>query len=135
MTESHLRRLAVIMIALEAGIGEIESALVSEPSDPILAAVENDIRPESHPQIRALIAQLREEIRAVKQAYSLASALVSARRRFSTKLSLLSIDLTEATSPHMLAYGQILEAERGLLDEQMVKMRAMVDELNALISR
>jgi hypothetical protein len=123
------------MMALEAGLAEIESALVSESAGPILTAVENDIRPEIHPEIRNLIARLKQEILAVKQTYSLAAAVISVRRRLNAKLSLLSIDLTEATSRHMRAYGEIPEAERAGLDQQIVKMRRMVDELNALINR
>jgi hypothetical protein len=133
MTESHLRRLTVIMRGLEEGLDQLESALVAEPRDPILRLFENDITPESHPSIRDLIARLRNQLVAVKQTYGLAPEVVSARRLFTTKLTLLSIDLTEATSRYLRAYGEVPKVERAPLDEQITMMRAMVEELNKVI--
>ncbi len=134
MTESHLRRLNVIMRALEEGLREIESTLVSEPSDPILSVDENDVAPERYGAIRDSIARIRGEIIAVKERYGLHPEVISARRRFTAKLTLLSIDLTEGTSRHLRAYGEVPEAERDPLDEQIIRMRSMVDELNRIIA-
>lgn len=133
MTESHLRRLSVTMRGLEEGLDEIESALAPEPRNPVLTVTENDIPLESHPAIRHLIARLKDRIAVFKESYGLASEVVSVRRRFSTKLTFLSIDLTEATSRHLRAYGEVPKEERARLDDQISGMRAMVEELNQVI--
>lgn len=59
--------------------------------------------------------------------------MVSNRRRLATKLSLLSIDLTEATSQYLRAYGEVPKDEQGTLDQQITKMVYVLNELNDLL--
>lgn len=134
MTESHLRRLAVTMRQLEDALLDIESAL-DEPIALAMTVYEDDVPHSVRAPIRERIGQLRDEICAMKQRYVLEEQIISNRRRISTKLTLLSIDLTEATSPYMRAYGEVPKEEQRPLDDAIVKLIAIVDGLNTLIGR
>lgn len=132
MTESHLRRLSVTMRAVEEALLAVEAALACAP-DVVMNDYEDDIPPPMRPAIRELIQQLRREIQTVKDHYGLDPQAISNRRRVSTKLSLLSIDLTEATSRYMRGFGEVPKHEQRALDDQIDKMISLVDGLNKLI--
>jgi uncharacterized protein involved in exopolysaccharide biosynthesis len=134
MTESHLRRLAVTMRALEDALLEIEAAF-DEPPETAMTTYENDVPHTALPAVRERIEQLREEIGGVKGRYGLDPQIISNRRRITAKLTLLSIDLTEATSSYMRAYGEVPREEQGELDDRILKLIAIVDDLNAIIRR
>jgi hypothetical protein len=132
MTESHLRRLSVTMRALEDALIDIETAL-DEPPDLTMTVYEDDVPRSVRPAMRERICRIRREIPVVKDRYGLDAQVISNRRRLATKLSLLSIDLMEATSKYMRAYGQIPHDEQGPLDNQIIKLIDIVDELNAIV--
>jgi hypothetical protein len=134
MTESHLRRLGVTMRALEDALLDIEAAF-DAPPEVTMTIYEDDVPHSALPAIRVRIDQLREEIGALKDRYALDPQIISNRRRISAKLSLLSIDLTEATSRYMRAYGEVPREEQGELDDRILKLIALVDELNGIVGR
>ena len=132
MTESHLRRLSVTMRGLEEALLEVQRALAPSP-ELAMSVYQDDIPDSARPAIGELIGQLREEIRVVKARYGLGSEVISNRRRISAKLTIISIDLTEATSRYMQAYGAIPKEEQGGLDPQISKIISLVDEVNKLV--
>jgi hypothetical protein len=132
MTESHLRRLSVTMRGLEDALLDIEAAL-ADPPNLIMTIYEDQVPHAVRAEIRERILQTREEIRVVRDRYGLDSQVVSNRRRISTKLVIQSIDLTEATSRYLRAYGEVPKDERRPLDDQIGKMISLVDGLNKLI--
>ncbi|MGH7780767.1 MAG: hypothetical protein ACREQR_13160 [Candidatus Binataceae bacterium] len=134
MTESHLRRLSVTMRLLEDALQEVTTSLV-DPTELIMTTFEQDVPPTAWPEILSDARRLREEIRVVRGFYHLEPQVISNRRRFNAKLSLLSIDLTEATSKYLRAYGEVPEPERRGLDDQIEKMIAMVENLSNLVNR
>ena len=77
---------------------------------------------------------MRDEIRDAKDYYGLYSDTISNRRRLSTKLSVLAIDLTECRSEHLRGYGAVPDEERGPRDERMSRLEAGVNEVNGLLS-
>jgi hypothetical protein len=121
------------MRALEEALLDIEGAL-AEPPVLAMTIYEDDVPRSVRVGIRDRIAQLRDEIRAVKERYALEPQIISNRRRISAKLTLLSIDLTEATSRYMRAYGEVTPDEQGPLDSQIIKLIDIVDELNTIVS-
>jgi hypothetical protein len=133
LTESHLRRLSVTMRRLEDALLEIEAALKS-PTNLIMSVYEDDVPHSAQPVIRENIRRIREEIRIVKARYGLGLQVTSNRQRMSTKLSLLSVDLTETTSRYMRGFGEVPEDEQRPLDDQIGKVISLVDNLNKLVS-
>ncbi|HZO80336.1 MAG TPA: hypothetical protein VFB33_01460 [Candidatus Binataceae bacterium] len=133
MTESHLRRLSVTLRILEDALLDIEAGL-ADPPRLAMTIYEDDVPHALRAPIRERVRQLRDEILKVKERYALAPQVLSNRRRISTKLSLLSINLTEATARYMRAYGEVTPEEQGPLDTQVMKLIDIVDELNAVVN-
>jgi len=134
MTESHLRRLAATMRALEEGLDEVAGAL-EESTKGVMIKFEDDIPVQLRPEMLKVIAKLSTEIRKVKDRYELPAQVVSNRRRFVAKLSSLSIDLIEATSKYMRAYGEVPREERQPLDDQIGTMIGLVEELSGSLTQ
>jgi hypothetical protein len=132
MRDSHLRRLSITMRALEDALVHIEAALSGTPNL-LMTVYEDDLPQSARPAIREHIQRLREEICVVKDRYGLESEVISNRRRISTKLTILSIDLTEATSRYLRAYGEVPKDEQGALDHQINKIISFVEEMNKLV--
>lgn len=120
------------MRALEDALLAVEAALSDAPTR-LMTAYDNDIPTSARPAIQEHMQQLREEIGVVKDRYGLESEVISNRRRISTKLTILSIDLTEATSRYLRAYGDVPKDEQGALDHQINKIISLVDEMNQLV--
>jgi hypothetical protein len=118
---------------LENALLDVESALADPP---VLAMTiyEDDVAHGLRAPIRERIRQVHDEILVMKRRYALAPQMVSNRRRISARLSLQSINLTEATSRHMRAYGEMTADEQGLLDNQVMKLIDLVEQLNAIVS-
>jgi hypothetical protein len=133
LTEPHLRRLSVTMRALEDALFDIETAL-AERAERSMTIYEDDVPGSIHVLIREQLARLRREIGAVKEHYRLEPQIVSNRRLISVKLSLLSIDLTEATSRYMRGFGEVPADEQGPLDNRIMKLISILDELNAILT-
>jgi hypothetical protein len=132
MTESQLRRLAATMRGLEDGVDELAAAL-RRRDERTMTVFTDDIPAEVRASMLDSISRMSLEIRKVRDGYGLAPQIVSNRRRFLAKLSSLSVDLTEATSKYMKAYGDVPEAERELLDNQVGTLIALVEKLVLLI--
>ena len=66
--------------------------------------------------------------------YGLSPQVLSNRQRFITKLSILSIDLTEATFRYMRVFGEVPEEERQPLDDQIGKLITLVEKMKALLT-
>ncbi len=122
------------MRALEDALLDIETALHAQP-DLAMTFYRDDIPHSARPAIRERIAKLREAIAAIKHRYGLDPQVISNRRRITTKLTLLSIDLTEATSRYMRAYGEVPREEQDELDTQITNLIAVVDDLNSIVGR
>jgi hypothetical protein len=120
------------MRGLEDGLDEVVTALM-RCDDRAMTVIEDDIPVEVRPSMLDTINKVSVEIRKVSESYGLAPQIVSNRRRFLAKLSSLSVDLIEATSKYMKAYGEVPEAESGPLDNQIGTMIALVEKLVGLI--
>jgi hypothetical protein len=88
------------MRALEDGLDEIEVTL-TEHRQRAMTVFEDDIPASARPAMLETIRRLSSEIGKVKRRYGLEPQVVSNRKRFTAKLSALSIDLIEATSKYM----------------------------------
>jgi hypothetical protein len=116
------------MRGLEDGLDEVVTALTRR-DERAMTVIEDDIPVEVRSSMLDTINQVSAEIRRVREGYGLAPQIVSNRRRFLAKLSSLSVDLIEATSKYLEAYGDVPEAERGPLDDQIGTMIALVEKL------
>jgi len=132
MTDSHLRRLSITMRALEDALLEIEAAL-SDPPDLLMTRYKDDVPRSARPAIQEHIQRLRKEIRIVKDRYRLDPEIISNSGRISAKLSLLSIDLTEATSRYMRAYGEVPKDEQAELDDRVGGVISLLNDVNKLV--
>jgi hypothetical protein len=120
------------MRALEDALVEVEAALAPAP-DLLMTTYQDDVPASARPAIEEHVGRLREEIRAVKNSYGLGPQVISNRSRLSAKLSILSVDLVEATSRYMRAYGEIPQSEQAPLDDMIGAIIALVDSLNRLV--
>jgi HD superfamily phosphohydrolase len=121
------------MRVLEDGLDELAAALTSRHQR-AMTVFEDDVSTAVRPAMLERISQLAAEIRKVKERYGLAAQFVSNRNRFVARLSSLSVDLTEATSKYMKAYGEVPEDERKPLDDQIGTMIALVEELVSAVT-
>lgn len=133
MTDSQLRRLAVTMRELEDGLAEVEAALKKAPNL-TMTVFKDDVPSAANSAIRELIDTTRTQIRVVMKRYGLSPQVLSNRQRFITKLSILSIDLTKATSRFMRVFGEVPEEERQPLDDQIGKLITLVEKMKALLT-
>jgi hypothetical protein len=120
------------MRGLEDGLDEVVTALTRR-DERAMTVIEDDIPEEVRSSLLDTINQVSVEIRRVREGYGLAPQIVSNRRRFLAKLSSLSVDLIEATSRYLKAYGDVPEAESGPLDNQIGTMIALVEKLLGFI--
>jgi hypothetical protein len=121
------------MRELEDGLAEMEAALTKVPNLR-MTIFEDDVPSAANAAIRNLIDTTRTEIELVMRRYGLSPQVLSNRQRFITKLSILSIDLTEATSKYQRAFGEVPEGERQSLDEQVGKLIALVERMKSLLA-
>jgi hypothetical protein len=119
------------MRELEDGLAEVEAALKKAPNL-TMTVFKDDVPSAANSAIRELIDTTRTQIRVVMKRYGLSPQVLSNRQRFITKLSILSIDLTEATSRYMRVFGEVPEEERQPLDDQIGKLITLVEKMKAL---
>jgi hypothetical protein len=134
MNWSHIRRISIVMRALEDATIEIEGAFETRGDHTrLLTTLEDDIDDSVKPAIVDKLGQIRSGIRDLKSYYDLESIAVSSRRHISTKLAILGIDLTECLSRYLRGYGEVPEAERAALDERVSNLEGLVNEVSRLV--
>jgi signal recognition particle subunit SEC65 len=133
---SHLRRLSIVMRALEDATIEVRNALnpASQVCDRVMTEYEDDIPVATRPAIEAKLQEIQREIREARNRYGLYTDIVSNRRRLSTKLLILAVDLTECRARYMGRYGEVPDEEAEALDEQVSRLEAMINSLIRLLA-
>ncbi len=122
------------MRALEDATVEIEDACkIHGRRTRLLIAFEDDIADSVKPIILGKLRQIKSEIQDLKTYYDLESITFSSRRHLSTKLVILTIDLTECLSQYLRSYGEVPEEERAPLDERVSRLEALVNEVSRLV--
>ncbi len=94
---------------------------------------QDDIPKSARRAIWAKPEEIRAEIRDAKDYYDLYADTISNRRRLSTKLSILAIDLTECRPEYLRGYGEVPDEHWEPLDERMSRLEALLDNLNKLV--
>jgi len=134
MNWSHIRRISIVMRALEDATIEIEGAFQTRGRRArLLTRLVDDIDNSVKPIIVGKMGEIRSEIRDLKSYYDLESITVSSRRHISTKMAILAIDLTECLSQYLRSYGEVPEAEQAVLDERVSRLESLVNDVNRLI--
>ena len=134
MNWSHVRRISIVMRALEDATIEIEGALKTRDGHiRLLTTFDDDVAEFEKPIIVAKLREIRSRIRDLKVHYDLEVITTSSRRCISTKLAILAIDLTECLSQHLRSYGEVPELEKAPLDERVSELEALVNEVNRLV--
>lgn len=134
MNWSHIRRLSIVMRALEDAAIEIEGTLETRDGHKrLMTTFEDDIADSAKPIIIDKLRQIRSAIQDLKSYYGLDTDTVSNRRRISTKLVILAIDLTECLSQYLRSYGEVPKTEQALLDDRISRLEALVNEVNGLL--
>ncbi|MBF6558788.1 MAG: hypothetical protein IVW56_00760 [Candidatus Binataceae bacterium] len=125
-----------MMRAVEDAVIEIERALDPAAQAPrrVMTEYQNDLPDSARCAMRAKLGEIRAEIQDAKDCYDLYADTVSNRRRLSTKLSILAIDLTDCRPAYMRGYGEVPDEERQPLDERMSRLEAMVNALNRMLT-
>lgn len=136
MNYSHTLRLSIVMRAVEDAVIEIERAIDPAAQAPrrVMTEYQNDLPETAGRAMRKKVEEIRAAIQDAKESYDLNVETVSNRRRLSTKLSILAIDLTECRPEYMRGYGEVLDEERKPLDERMSRLEAMVNALNRMLT-
>jgi hypothetical protein len=135
MNWSHLRRLSIVMRALEDAMLEIETSLDPDAraANRVMTVYEDGISESAKGEVRTRLDAIRAEIRATKDRYDLLAETISNRRRFSTKLFILAIDLTECRPQYLRAYGDVPDEEKAALNDRISKLETLISDLNNLI--
>lgn len=135
MNYSHTLRLSIVIRAVEDAVIEIERALepASKAPERVMTDYQNDLPESARFEMRRKLEEIRKEIRDAKDRYGLNVETVSNRRRLSTKLSILEIDLTECRPEYMRGYGEVPDEERETLDQGMLRLEALLSDLNNLV--
>lgn len=125
------------MRAVEDAVIEIESALepASKAPQRVMTEYQNDLSESAKFAMRKKLEEIRTAIRGAKDRYDLNAQTVSNRRRLSTKLSILAIDVTECRAEYMRRYGEVPNEEREPLDQRMLRLEALLSDLNKLVSQ
>jgi hypothetical protein len=127
--------MSIVMRALEDALVEIENALGStNTTERVMSEFQDEVPESLKPAISQKVAELRDEVREAKEYYDLQVETVSGRRRLSSQLLMLTIDLTETTSHYLRGYGEVPEAEKSALDQRIMRIERAVNELQRLIS-
>jgi hypothetical protein len=136
VNHSHLNRLSIVMRFLEDAVAEVESAVDANANGRArIMSINEDPVPEAvRAPIRDKLAKIRDSIKDAKDYYGLSSQPVSIRRRLSSTLLMLAIDLTECKSQHLRSYGEVPNEEKEPLDERMSRLEAMVNEIRRLLN-
>lgn len=125
------------MRAVEDAVIEIESALepASKAPQRVMTEYQNDLSESAKFAMRKKLEEIRAAIRGAKDRYDLNAETVSNRRRLSTKLSILAIDVTECRAEYMGGYGEVPNDEREPLDQRMLRLEVLLSDLNKLVSQ
>ena len=121
------------MRVLEDGLDEIASSLTSSRRR-TMTIFEDDVPKSVRPAILERIADLSARIESMKRSYGLTVPVFSNRQRLLARLSSLSIDLTEATSKYMVAFGTVHEGDRKPLDDRLSSMIALVEDIAKIVA-
>ncbi len=137
MNYSHTLRLSIVMRAVEDAVIEIERALEPASKAPrrVMTDYQNDLPESAKFAMRRKLEEIRAAIEDAKDCYNLSVETVSNRRRLSTKLSILEIDLTECRPEYMRGYGEVRDEEREPLDQRMLRLEALLSDLNKLVGQ
>lgn len=132
MNYSHTQRLSTVMRAVEDAVIEIERALEPASQAPrrVMTEYHSELSETARRAMRKKVEEIRAAIQDAKDCYDLNFETVSNRRRLSTKLSVLAIDLTECRPEYMHGYRDVADDEREPLDQGMLRLEALISALN-----
>jgi hypothetical protein len=134
MNWSHIRRISIVLRAVEDATIEIEGVLEGRGGrQRLMTTFDDDIPDSVKPNVIGKLEQIRSGIQDLKNYYGLESDRISNRRRISTKLSILAIDLTECLSRYLRGYGEVPEEEQAPLDERVSRLEGLLNEVNRLV--
>ena len=123
------------MRAVEDAVIEIERAIDPAAQAPrrVMTEYQNDLPETAGRAMRKKVEEIRAAVQDAKESYDLNVETVSNRRRLSTKLSILAIDLTECRPEYLRGYGEVPDEHWEPLDERMSRLEALLDNLNKLV--
>ncbi len=132
MTYTHLRHLSVTMRGLEDALIMVELALKG-PTESLMTVYKDEVASAAHAEIRDQISQIKQQIKLFRDHYALSPQTISKKHWLSTMLMHQSIDLTEATSGYLRAFGQVPADEQQPLDETIKTIIQLVEDLKELV--
>jgi hypothetical protein len=95
-----------------------------------MTTFEDDIADSVKLVVVGKLRRIRSAIEDLKSYYGLDTETVSNRRRISTRLVILAIDLTECLSKYLHSYGEVPESEQPILDDRGSRLEALLNEVN-----
>ncbi len=136
LNEPQVRRLSVILTALEQALRELRSSALHPADSSLLTDYEDPVDPALAEPLLRQISQVETMVGRMARDLDLPKSRTSILRRHLASLQLLSIDLdTTRPSAGLKGYGQVAPATARYLEEVIPKLEALVDEIVRLLER
>jgi hypothetical protein len=131
--ENHRRVISIVLRNLEHMCEEIER-WIERPSGTLLD-FEQDLSIEQPDLLRALLAELRGEIRRISTEVELNRGSKSRKGAIRALLSVHLVQLEESESPRLKGYGPLTEEAKLKLDQELGRLHTLLEQMVAVVER
>jgi len=118
--ENHRRVVSAVLRRVETTCDEVLGWLERPGSD--LHRIEEDVPPAQAETLRALVEQLREELRRVREEIVIDPTVQSRARAIAASVSLTRTELEEVLTPGLRGYGALPAETEAALDQQFSRL-------------
>jgi hypothetical protein len=131
MDYNHKRILRIRLLLIERHLRDIISELKSDSSDStfILYSIRNNISPEVRIKILNTVDSMLDEIRLMKDKFSLESEEKAVRQSILGHLNGIWTTLEDTRPEKMSGYGRMSDHDKGLLSSHILKLLSMYEDI------
>jgi hypothetical protein len=131
--DNHFRVISAVLRRVETTCDEVIWWLERPAGDLHLFA--EDVTPSQAQSLRALVAQLRQELRDVQKELYVSASVQSRVRGIAASLSLTRTELEEVLTPGLRGYGALPPQTEAALDRVFTRLLLALQALNDAVER
>ncbi len=134
MNSAQKKRVRSALLALNRTVRAVEEAVGRDGVDEVLYRSRNPLPPERRDEARRLAAEIRESLRDAARAQGLEAETDDPLLSLGSRLSALWVDLEEAKSKGLRAYGPVPAGLERTLDPALDELGRLAIRLQSVLS-
>ncbi|KUO40007.1 MAG: hypothetical protein APZ16_06955 [Candidatus Hadarchaeum yellowstonense] len=134
INEGIKRRLRVSLFIIEKDLRQIKDALKGgHPEEAIFYRYVDNVNPASKPRIMAVIADMLNEIKEMREIFELETEEIELRAKILAALNEIWVILEELRPEKLKGYGRLPGSDKALIEPHVMSLLNKLEELHRLL--